>query len=191
MAYCFLLTKLFYRKARLIRFPFDIRGRKYIDLGENLTTGRGCRLEAFSSSGEVTMQIGCNVQMNDYVHICSMQAVVIGNNVLLAGKIYISDNAHGYYDASILASSPDLAPLERPYNISSVIIEDNVWIGENVVILPGTHIGRGVIIGANSVVKGKVPANSIIVGAPARIVKRYNFSQKAWLRTNSYGEFLN
>ena len=44
----FIKTKIFFPKARLIRFPFDIRGKKYIKFGENFTTGTGCRIEAYN-----------------------------------------------------------------------------------------------------------------------------------------------
>lgn len=173
-------TKLICHKARLIRFPIDIRGRKYIDFGENLTTGCCCRLEAFSQDGAKTMHFGKHIQMNDYVHISSMQNVTISDNVLLAGKIYISDNSHGSYKGCSSDSSPESIPIKREYYISPVIIEENVWIGEGVVILPGVVIGRGTIVGANSVVNKNIPPYSIAVGQPARVVKFYNLKQHRW-----------
>ncbi|MDR2406844.1 MAG: sugar O-acetyltransferase, partial [Bacteroidales bacterium] len=53
----------------------------------------------------------------------------------------------------------------------SVVIEDNVWIGDKVTILPGVHIGYGSIIGANAVVTKDVPANCVVGGNPAKIIK--------------------
>ena len=53
-----------------------------------------------------------------------------------------------------------------------VIIEDNVWIGEGVVILPNVRIGKSAIIGANSVVNADVPANAVIGGIPAKIIRQ-------------------
>lgn len=96
---CLIRTKLFYRKARIIRFPFDIRGKQWIDLGENLTTGKGCRLEAFpkDKDNKKIMIFGKGCQINDYCHISAMQSVLIEDCVLLAGKVYISDNSHGFY----------------------------------------------------------------------------------------------
>jgi hypothetical protein len=68
-----LLTKLFYSKSRLIRFPFDIRNKSNIDLGIGLTTGVGCRIEAFPKIKEnIVLQFGKSVQINDYVHITAM-----------------------------------------------------------------------------------------------------------------------
>ena len=65
--------------------------------------------------------------------------------------------------------------------MGEVIIGDNVWIGENVVILPGTTIGDGCIIGANSVlVGGAYDNNSIIVGSPGRVIKRFDENCNQW-----------
>ena len=75
-------TKIFFPKARLIRFPFDIRGKKYIEYGRNFTTGTGCRIEAykfFSDSPELI--IGNNVQINDYVHLACGQSLIIEDDV--------------------------------------------------------------------------------------------------------------
>ena len=68
----------------------------------------------------------------------------------------------------------------RSYNISEVIIEDNVWLGEFVSVLPGVKIGKGAIIGSNSVVTKDIPANTIAVGSPAKVIKKYNFETKKW-----------
>lgn len=70
---CWLLrTKIIWRRARLIRFPLDLRGKRYIDPGAGLTTGVGCQLEAYSD-GPCVFRFGQNVQLNDYVHICAMR----------------------------------------------------------------------------------------------------------------------
>lgn len=176
-----LRTKLICRKARLIRFPFDLRNAKYIDLGDGLTTGVGCRLEAYSPDGRPTLHFGRNVQINDYVHICAMQSVSIGDNVLMAGSIYISDNSHGSYKGNKDDTSPDIEPIKRSYSSFPVRIDDNVWIGEGVVILPGVTIGIGSIIGANSVVSKNIPDYTIAVGQPAKPIKQYSFTTKHWI----------
>jgi acetyltransferase-like isoleucine patch superfamily enzyme len=176
---CWLRTKLICRNARIIRFPIDIRGKRFIDFGLHLTTGIGCRLEAFSEDGKKTMYFGNDIQINDYVHICAMKKVVIGNNVLMAGRIYISDNSHGFYRGNN-STSPDIPPVQRKYYIAPVCIEDNVWIGEGVVIMPGVTIGRGSVIGANAVVTKNFPSFVIAVGEPAKPVKQYNFETKKW-----------
>ena len=99
-------------------------------------------------------------------------------------------NRHGRYDASKENSDPETSPLERSYQIEPVSIGDKTWIGDNVCILPGTRIGRGSVVGANSVVRGVFPDYCVIVGAPARIVKRYDPVRKGWYGTDPRGEFV-
>ena len=180
LIYCKLRGFFVFSNARLIRFPIDLRGKKYIKISKGFTTGVGCRLEAYPLHKNKTLFIGENFQMNDYVHITAMESVVIGNNVLLASKIYISDCSHGSYSGDVFDSHPDLIPKERKMHSKPVLIEDNVWLGEFVSVLPGVSIGKGTIVGANSVVSKSLPAYVIAVGAPARPVKKYNFETQRW-----------
>ena len=174
-------TKFLFNNARIVRFPIDIRGKRFMKVSDGLTTGRYCRIEAYPlDERSVVITFGKNVQINDFVHITAMENVYIGNNVLLASKIYISDCSHGSYDGNEQDSSPNTFPIDRNYKTSPVIILDNVWIGESVSILPGVTIGENAIIGANSVVTKNIPANSIAVGNPARLIKKYNFDTKIW-----------
>lgn len=177
-------TKLFYSKARLLRMPIDIRNRRNIRIGKKMTTGTGCRLEAYPQSNRegILMSFGDDVEINDYVHITAMERVSIGNNVLIASKVYISDCTHGSYGGDINDSSPLLAPSARQIHTKPVIISDNVWIGEFVSILPGVTIGKGAIIGTMSVVSKSIPEYSIAVGSPAKVIKTYNFNTKQWER---------
>ena len=178
-------SKLFYPKARLIRFPFDIKGKKFINYGKGFTTGRGCRIEAYPLDGKSTsIIIGKNVQINDYVHITGVKKVFIGNNVLIAGKVYISDSSHGNYSGSEDDSHPLSAPKERPLFCKEVIIEDYVWIGESVSVLAGVTIGKGSIIGANSVVTKNIPEYVIAAGNPAHLIKKFNFEKNKWEKFN-------
>jgi lipopolysaccharide O-acetyltransferase len=176
-----LYTKLFFSKARLIRTPIEIRGRKFIKISEQLTTGRYCRIEAQPAEGKgVVLRIGKNVQINDSVHITAMKDVQIGDNVLMASKIYISDCSHGYYNGGDNDSDPSSKAIDRAYKTNGVNIGNNVWIGESVSILPGVTIGENAIIGANTLVNKDVPENCIAVGNPVRIVKRFNFETRRW-----------
>jgi acetyltransferase-like isoleucine patch superfamily enzyme len=178
-------TKLIWRKARIIRFPFDLRGKKYISISEGFTTGIGCRLEAYSQRKDKVLHIGKNVQMNDYVHITAISNVTIGDNVLMASKIYISDCTHGSYAGDENDSNPDTNPIDRPLSIKPVIIKNNVWLGEFVSVLPGVTIGMGTIVGANSVVSRSLPDYVIAVGSPAIPIKKYNFESQRWEKYNN------
>ena len=160
--------------------PFDVRNKSNIDFGYGLTTGTGCRIEAFPQSEKIVLKFGKNVQLNDYVHITAMNSVTIGDNVLMASKIFISDCAHGSYSGDVIDSNPDSVPIDRPLSFKPIMIEDNVWLGEFVSVLPGVTIGKGTIVGANSVVSKDLPKYVIAVGSPAKPVKKFNFSTQRW-----------
>ena len=184
LAYFLIRTKFIDRKVRLFRFPLVIRGRKYIDFGDKLTTGVGCRFDCFPGEkpDSVKVRFGSNVQLNDYVHIVGMESIEIGDNVLMASHIFISDNSHGAYRCNFLDSNPDVPPAEREYVTAPVKIGNNVWIGEGVCIMPGVTIGNGCVIGAHSIVSKNIPDYTIAVGTPARVIKKYNFETKHWER---------
>lgn len=182
LAWCVLRSKLLDRRIRIIRWPFILRGRKYIDFGYNLTTGYWCRFEVFPYDNDNGKRLifGNNIQINDFVHISALHKVEIGDGCLFASHVYISDNSHGYYGGGN-ASSPEIAPDHRPYYIAPVKIGKNCWLGEGVIVLPGVTIGDGCVIGAHSVVNKDIPSASIAVGSPARVVKKYSFELKKWL----------
>lgn len=178
----YLYTKLFFPGSRLIRLPFDIRNRRFIKFGKNLTTGFSCRLEAFAEkkSKDKILILGDNIEINDYVHIAAGEKIVIGDNVLIASKVYISDLNHGNYKG-INQDTPLSRPNERGLSTNPVVIKNNVWIGEGVCVLSGVTIGKGSIIGALSVVSKSIPDYSIAVGSPARVIKKFNFENKSWV----------
>lgn len=184
LSVCKILTIFIFRNARIIRFPIDIRGKKYIRIGKGFTTGVGCRIEAYPQNEETTLFFGENFQMNDYVHITAIEKVQIGDNVLLASKIYISDCSHGSYAGDENDSHPDTHPNTRPLFSKPVVIEDNVWLGEFVSVLPGVTIGKGTVVGANSVVSKSLPSYVIAVGIPAKPIKKFNFETNKWEKIN-------
>lgn len=181
--YSLIVTKLFYKGARLIRRPIYIRGKSSLRFERGLTTGHGCRFD-LPGNGEPTLLIGKNCEMGDGVHIVAHEKVIIGDNCLMASKIFISDTNHGEYSGAA-QSSPETPPNRRALNTSPVKIGNNVWIGENVVILLGIEIGDGCIIGSNSVVKKSIPQNCIAAGIPAKIIKTYCEEEKSWIKVNN------
>lgn len=178
--YSLFVTKLFYKHARLIRRPFYIRGKKSFKWGRGLTTGHSCRFDLPGSKNN-TLIVGDNCQFGDMTHIVAHQSVTIGNNVLIASKVFISDVSHGSYSGSS-QDNPLIPPVERKLVTKPVHIGNNVWIGENAVILPGVSIGDGCIVGANSTVTKSFEGNCIIAGSPAKLIKIWDKDKNEWIR---------
>jgi acetyltransferase-like isoleucine patch superfamily enzyme len=159
-------------KNSFIEYPFIIKGAEYMQIGENFAGYSRLRLEAIdkhqSFSYEPTIVIGDHVIINYDCHIGCINKIVIGNGVLLASRVFITDHFHGKIDTEALKIRPASREI---YSKGPVIIEDNVWIGEGVAIMPNVRIGQNSIIGANSVVTRDIPENSVAVGNPARIIK--------------------
>lgn len=172
-------TKIFHSKAKLIRLPVSIRGGCYISIGDNFVSGRYCRIDAFGNNPNQIV-FGANCQINDSVHIASIGSVHIGNDVMIASRVFITDHQHGNYKGSN-QSSPYQKVRDRDLVSLPVRIGNNVWIGESSSILPGVSVGDNAIIGANAVVTKDVPSNVIVCGNPAKIIKIYNDGVGVWM----------
>ena len=173
-----MITKIFFPRARIVRRPFYIRGSSFIKIGENFTAGVGLRLDAFPDKKQNCIKIGNNVQVNDYVHICAIESLSIGDNVLIASRVFITDHNHGSYSGLMEHSDPEMPPAKRKLISSPVHIGDNVWIGEGAGILPGVRVGKGSVIGCGAVVTRDISEYCLAVGNPARVVKKYNLQTK-------------
>ncbi len=178
------LTRILFPHARLVRFPIYVRGSSSIQFSDGLTTGVNVRLDAAAPrGGSPVLFIGRNVQINDSVHIGAIEKVVIGDHVLIASRVFISDHNHGSYQLQDDLSVPEIPPADRPLSSRPVHIGNNVWLGEQVCILPGVTVGDGAIVGANSVVTRDIPPNSIAAGNPARVIRLFDAKTKTWRKT--------
>lgn len=175
-------TKIFHPASRLIRLPVYIRGRKFINFGKALTSGPGLRLDAFPNFPGIVLSIGESVQFNDYVHVAAAVHISIGDNTLIASRVFISDHNHGRFDGEALEDGPDNPPVQRPLHAKPVHIGKNVWIGESVCVLPGVTIGDGAVIGAGSVVTRDIPARCVAAGNPARVIRLWDDNTHQWKR---------
>lgn len=152
-----------------IRAPLYLIGQKYISIGNNFYAGYRLRLEAININTNTPMILmGDNVSFNYDCHVGCTNKIVIGNNVLFASRIFITDHYHGNIDYASLLTAPNCRTI---CSKGPVIIEDNVWVGEGVAIMPNVTIGKNSIIGANSVVTINVPENSVAAGVPAKIIR--------------------
>nr|WP_082586722.1 DapH/DapD/GlmU-related protein [Flavobacterium sp. Root935] len=155
-----------------IRYPMYLTGGEYIKIGNNFDCDQRLRLDAIDNFlGEKfcpEIIIGNNVSIQKDCHIGAINKIILGDNVLLASKVYISDHSHGEITKEAILLPPSKRKL---YSKGPVIIEDNVWLGENVVVLPGVTIGENTVVGANAVVTKSIPKNSVVGGNPARVIR--------------------
>lgn len=153
---------------------FYIDGEENVSIGDHFRAGVYLRLEALNRYKNQTFKpsiiIGDNVSIQDFCHIGCIERIEIGSGTMIASKVYISDHNHGDITNQDLRFIPD----QRPLKGSPVIIGKNVWIGESVCILQGVSLGDNVIVGASSVVTHSFPANCVIAGNPAKIIKTLN-----------------
>lgn len=154
--------------------PLKIVNLNRISIGSNVNINAGGWLQAHDEHS--TLKIGSGSILGHFNHVYSYKQIHIGNNVLTADKVYISDCLHNYSDIETAIMFQDIKGL------NSVSIGDNSWIGENVVVL-GAKIGRNCVIGANSVVTKDIPDFSVAVGSPAKVIKKYNHTSKIWEKT--------
>ena len=113
------------------------------------------------------LKIGDNFSMQHNCHIGCIERVEIGDDVLLGSKVYITDHFHG----NATKDDVGVPPIDRPLSSKPVKIGCKVLIGDNVTILPGVTIGDNVIVGANAVVTKSFPANAVIAGCPAKLLR--------------------
>jgi len=152
--------------------PLRLSGEHRIAIGEGVFVGPGSWLQTLPSETppSIAISIGDGTSIAGNCVISAAQSVVLKENVLVARNVYISDHIHKYNDTE----KPILDQgLEK---VSPVLIESGAWLGQNVVVCPGVTIGRGAVIGANSVVILDVPEFSLAVGSPARVVKSWSRS---------------
>lgn len=161
--YLYKLQKKCFRKLRIINFlPFSSRIRDNILKHFFGSYGNKNVLKNnFTCNFGFNIFIGEGCYINHNVTILDSYEVVIGNNVFIAPNVVISAVTH-----------PNNYSERRSLLIKKVIIEDDVWIGANSVILPGAHIHKGAVIGANSLVKGEVKSNCIYGGVPSKLIKQ-------------------
>ncbi len=153
---------------------FTVLNPQYIHIGDNFHASFRFRIEAWDTYYDQKftpkIKIGKNVIFNTDIHIGCINYIEIGDNVLGASRIYITDHHHGTITKESLNIIASCRPLVSK---GPVIIGNNVWIGEGVVIMPNVTIGKNAVIGANAVVTKNVPENSVVGGIPAKILKKF------------------
>ncbi len=165
-----------------------------ISFAENVRLGRGAFLDRgvylHACPGGIEIGDGCYVMHNAELHVFNFRGLphafiklgprtFVGESVVIRGQggVTIGEAVLIGPAAQILAVNHNHADATQPImdqGISGegIVIEDGAWIGAGAIVLDGVRVGRGAVVGANSVVTRDVPDHSVVVGAPARVVKR-------------------
>lgn len=148
-----------------------IVGGKYISIGYNTYICKRATITAWKYSDNTPkLSIGNHVYIGDGVHITASNTIEIGDNVQFGKHVTITDNSHGTLKS---VDELNLHPSKRETTSKGpVIIEDCVWLGDKVTVCPNVHIGKGAVVGANSVVTKDIPSYSIVAGVPAKILRQ-------------------
>ena len=122
------------------------------------------------------ISIGNNVIININCTFVDCNKITIGNNVLIASNVQIYTATHPVNISDRLLDNWSYNNQHAFFNTYAlpVTIEDNVWIGGGVIILPGVTIGKNSVIGAGSVVNKSIPPNSLAVGNPCKVIRKIN-----------------
>lgn len=141
----------------------EMTGLGNIRIGNGVSINTGCTLLAAGSS----LHIGNNTHLNKNVRIGTQGggSVYIGRDVQIGPNTVIDPSAHGFAQLHV--------PIrEQSMTYGQIVVEDNVWIGANVVIVKDTRIGTGSIIGAGAVVTRDIKPYSVAGGVPARVIRK-------------------
>ena len=152
------------RNARLDVLPF-----KKFYIGAHSTIEDFCTVN--NGVGDVVIGNDTRVGIGSVV----IGPVTIGNQVIIAQNIVMSGLNHTYTDVTV--------PIRlQKATTAPIVVEDEAWIGANAVITAGVTIGKHSVVAAGSVVTKDVPPYSIVAGTPAKVIKKYDWDKKDWVK---------
>lgn len=152
--------------------PGAIYGERWIEVGEHTLIGTHVTLSAGFVPGldlgaDTIVRIGRACSIGRGSHIVGHQSIEIGDDVFTGPYVYITDQNHAYTD-------PDV-PVGRQWPVNEgVVIGSGCWLGTGSIILPGTRLGRNVVVAGGAVVRGEFGDHSVIGGVPARVLRSYD-----------------
>ena len=170
---------------RCIRHNIVCGGKCYIGSGSILNKGKMYfgngvvvrpSTDIYTHTDNSLIELGNNTEIGNHSTISAYNKVIIGESVLTGPHVFISDHNHNYSNILIPICLQGVAMK----NNATVRIDSGTWIGTNAVIVGNVHIGKNCVIGANSVVLSDVPDYSVVVGAPSKVIKRFNIVAKKW-----------
>jgi acetyltransferase-like isoleucine patch superfamily enzyme len=164
--------------AKIAR-PRRIQGAKYISIGQGsrvLPDGElTCLDDYYGQKLTPRLVIGDDVYIGRNVCVVCADKITIEDGCVLSNHVYLADNAHGMM--------PKDGPIMRQKLVlkGPLTIGRNTFVGYRAVIMPGVSLGEHCVVGANSVVTRSFPANSMVAGVPARLIKTYDASTGEWV----------
>ena len=176
-----LYTKINFPQALLARRPIYFRNLGSLSVGKGFLIGPCGIIDVLHKDAYV--KIGDNVKINHRFHLGAMFHIEIDDNVLIGSNVTMIDHNHGVYSGNE-QSSPFEITSDRSLVGGPIIIKENVWISENVVVLPNVTIGKCSIVGAGAIVTTNIPPYTISAGNPSRVIKRYDFDAQKWKRAD-------
>jgi acetyltransferase-like isoleucine patch superfamily enzyme len=175
-------------RGSVMTFPSgSVFGEAWITVGEDTLIGAQVTISAGIVPGQdlgpdPVLRIGDRCVIGRGSHIVAHQSVCIGDDVWAGPYVYITDQNHGYADPH--------TPIGRQLPVNrAVTIGAGSWLGAGAIVLPGSRIGRNVVIAAGSVVRGEVPDRCVVAGVPAKIVREH--TEAGWLAPGRRPEVLN
>jgi acetyltransferase-like isoleucine patch superfamily enzyme len=158
-------------------------GVKNTSIGDGSCIGDDVWLNVCVRDEKIRLQIGRCVLVGRRSVISTGGNLEIGNYCIVAPNVYVGDVDHNYTNninlPIILRGSTDYR---------SMVIEESCWLAMNCVVTGSLTLGRGCVVGANSVVNKDVPPFSVVAGNPAKIVKMYDPVTKDWVSTRSHDD---
>ena len=154
---------------------------RFISIGDHVRIGKNTDIlvhPKHQDLKEFILKIGNNVHIGNYNIIAARNSVVLEENILLGPGVIIIDHSHHYENVEIPVKAQEVT------EGGPVRIERDCWIGANVFVFPNVTVGRHAVIGANSIVNRDIPPYSVAVGAPAKVIKRFDFERKEWVKLN-------
>ncbi|WP_197026909.1 acyltransferase [Butyrivibrio sp. FCS014] len=149
----------------------NVVGGRNIHLSDHVTI----RPEVDLWCGGASINIGNGTEIGQRDRLSIANSLYIGKDVLLSPNVYITDCDHEYRNIQVPVIKQGI--VNRDNKIS---IGDGAYIGINAVIVGNISIGQGTVVGANSVVTRDIPDYCVAVGAPARVIKRFNEEKMEW-----------
>ena len=150
-------------------------GLRSISIGAGSCIADDVWLNVNLRTGPNRICIGRSVLIGRRGVISSADPLEIGSFCLFAPNVYVSNADHDYSESY---RQPLIASGIR--NHGPLVVEENCWLGMNSVVSGGFRIGRGSVVGANTVVRGDVPPFAVVVGNPGRVVKLFNSETRTW-----------